>query len=474
MNLFKKLKIKKSSNNSNSSNIWKDEEIEIVLPEPKVRKKMSFPLKLLLISLAIFLFSMVFLAFSLVNKNTSFSENKILTVAEYSATVTSGEYSRVSVTITNNNKIPLSEAYLMVTYDSGESFSGDKNIVKEKINIGEVLPLSAYEAEFDILVFGAEGIIKEIDSMLYYKIPQTNAEFNKKINTISLALKTSPVSINVTNLKEIHKDHELEFEIVVKNNTRETIKDLIISARNPNDFLYMYSSEDLHTNTPSWIIKELPVNASKKIKMVGKLIGDIGDYSNFTFYAGVLRQNSKDNTEDDSNQDNSLANFDNFNNIINNVYSKIEKKVLITGQYLDIAMFENSFEKTSFTAGENIQIQLQYKNNIDFPLDDVVVTARLVGEAINFEGIYPVNGIFDRETNTVIWDKSTYYTFSQIPSKASGDLYFTFTLKNDILKESDIFMTVYAEAERNAEYGVSNVQDISIKEAWLVKPQEFN
>lgn len=446
---------------------WGSQDLGDFIYKAKPKKKMNFATKLFLISLGVFLISMGILAFSILTKSSSFSESKVLVSAKTAATITSGEDGEVSVTITNSNKIPITEAYIIATYDSGESFSGDKNIVNERVEIGDILPGTSVTKTFNFLVFGAEGIIKEIKPVFYYKIPQSKAEFNKDINLVSVTLKTSPISINVRNLKEIHQNHDLVFEISIKNNTREVMKDLIVSARNPNDFVYATSTEEPYNNIPSWIIKELPANAEKKIKMTGKLIGNIGNSSKFSFYVGV----SKQNTENDPNiASTSLSNFDNYSNAIDNVYSKAEKNVLITGQYLDVSVAFSSLNSSTVRPGESASLEFNYKNNLYYPLDNVVFSVKFEGDVFDFDSVFPTFGSFDKESGIAIWDSTLSPTFSQLSALETGKLYITFRIKNEAQKGDVARLTVSAIGDRNAESLVSNIQDISIEKSWTVSP----
>ena len=63
-----------------------------------------------------------------------------------------------------------------------------------------------------------------------------------------------------------------------------------------------------------------------------------------------------------SDSTNTLSNFDNYNLDIDNVYSKVEKTINITGQYLDIYLSSDDYDsQNTITAGQVMSLELTYK-----------------------------------------------------------------------------------------------------------------
>lgn len=441
---------------------WDDSEFKVKLTETKPRKKMDFVTKFFLISLGVFVLAISVLLFSMLNQSSNFSEKRIVVSAVGPTSITSGEDGNITVTIDNNNKIPINEAYIIATYDSGENSSGAKNLVNRRIEIGDVLPRTSITKSLDFRVFGAEGIVKEIQPVLYYKVPKSKAEFNKQINLVTVAIKTSPVSINVKNLREIHQNHEMTFSITVRNNTPNRINDLIVSARNPNDFIFSSSSLDLKDNSPSWEIGSLNGNSERTITMSGKLIGEIGSTPAFTFFTGVSdleKNNTATNTE---------HTFDNLNTL-DNIYSKVEKTVLITGQYLDFFISsDNSNENYTLRPGSNLFLELDYKNNLAFAIDRVAFTATLFGDSFDFNQIQAQNAILYGNNGNIVWSENSSPEFIRIPAFGTGKMYLNIRIDNQAVEGSEIRLVLKARGERNYEQDVSNEQDISFERVWRV------
>ncbi|MEA4910841.1 hypothetical protein SDC9_21651 [bioreactor metagenome] len=442
---------------------WDDSELKVKLSETKPRKKMDFVTKFFLISLGAFILAMAVLLFSMLNQSSNFSEKRIVVSAVGPVSITSGEDGNISVTIENNNKIPINEAYIIATYDSGENSSGDKNLINRRVDIGDVLPKSSVTKSLDFRVFGAEGIIKEIRPVLYYKVPKSKAEFNKQINLVTVAIKTSPVSINVKNLREVHQNHDVTFTVTVRNNTSNRINDLIVSARNPNDFIYSSSSLPLKDNTPSWDIGTLNGNSEKTMTMTGKLIGEIGSTPAFTFFTGVSDPEKNNTATDTPNT------FENYNTL-DNIYSKVEKTILVTGQYLDFFISsDNSTENYTIAPNNSLILELDYRNNLAYSIDRAYFTALVSGSGFDFEDIQAENAIFYGNNQSIVWSEDSSPEFIRIPAFGTGKMYLNIRVNNEAKEGDEIRLILNAKGERNYEQDVSNSQDTSFERVWRVR-----
>ncbi len=464
--------IETKNNLSDIPENWNDKDLNIsnINGEYKPKKRIGFTIKFFIISLLTFLVSSGFVIYSILNRGASFSENRIIINSAGPGSITSGENGKIDIIISNNNTIPIVNSYIMVNYDSGENSNGDKNLTNKQIEIGAIPANTTINKTLDFSVFGAEGIIKEIKPILYYKLPVSSpdfkgTEFTKESNIVSVILKSSPVSINVKSLKEIHQNYTATFTVSVRNNTQNEIKNLIVSARNPNNFTYASSSIEPFSNSPSWKIVSLPANSQKEIIMSGVIVGNIGEAPKFTFYTGIKKE---DATETNI-ATNTLSNFDNYSLDIDNIYSKVEKTINITGQYLDIYLSSDAYaSNNTVTAGQVMTLELTYKNNTGFPIDNVVLQAKLIGDEIDISNSVAQDGLINYEDKSFIWNKNTAAELSQVPAYGSDKLRLNVRINNKAPNGSIIRLVVFGQGDRNSEDNVSNLQDISLDKSWVV------
>ena len=443
---------------------WDDKDLPVYNDESK-KNGTSFAIKFFLFSFLIFILAAGFAWYSFYNNSSSFSQGKIDFFINAPVSTDSGSDSEISFSITNKNTSPLSEAYLVVTYNSGDSSSGNKNLITQRIDLGEILPNNSINKSISATLFGNEGDSKQIDSTLFYKVPASKAEFNRAGTPINVLIKSSPVSISVDSLKEVHQNDNFQFTITITNNTNKDINNLLVSARTPNDFVYASSSQATYNSNPSWLISKLSANQKQIITFSGKLTGPLGQASSFTFLTGLPKSSANTNSSSP------LNNFDNYNLIIDNVYSKSEKTISIAGQYLDVAITSDGTSGSdTVLASDLLYLEFTYKNNLPLPLDNVIFMAKFLGNAIDVDSIDPVGfGSYDPDSNMVVWDKVTMPELSKIPANGTGIFRLKFKIPRDAISGSFARIQIYGKGDRTSEGGVSNQQNLSIDKKWIVK-----
>ena len=442
---------------------WDDSDLGDFKYHPEKKQGMSFSLKFFLISLGIFLLVGAFVLYSLFSNNSAFSVNNINFDMSGSASLPSGEPGSLNLKIENKNKTPISDAYVIIQYDSGENVSGAKNVVSQKIEVGQILANDFADESASVVLFGNEGTNIQISATFFYKINGSNAEFNKPANPISITLKSSPIILTVESLKEFHQNNNYNLNLKIKNNTPKDISNIIVSVRPPNDFVYASSSQARYNNNPSWLIQNLPAKSEKQISFSGKLTGDIGATDQFTFYAGT--PNSISTTSSST-----IGNYDNFNLNLDNIYSQVQKNILISGQYLDLSLTDDSANGSqTVSPSDLIMLDFTYKNNLNYPIDNLVITAKLSGDGIDTNYTQAVEGVYDGATNIATWDKSTISGFSQIGANATGKIRLKIRVVKNLIGDNNIHLQLFAHGERKSEVDVSNDQNMSFERSWSVK-----
>lgn len=448
--------------NQKMSESWDDSDLGDLAHHDSPKKTMSFSIKFFLVSFGIFILAAVFVVYSFMRNSSSFSANDINFNISGSASLPSGEPGSINLSIANKNNVSIDSAYVIVQYDSGENVSGAKNLVSQKIDLGEIVSGGVQNKSISVTLFGNEGSAREIIATLFYKIEGSNAEFNKTTNPLNVLLKSSPVIISIDSLSEFRQNNINTFNLTIKNNTPKDIKNLIISVRTPKDFIYSSSSNPLYNNNPSWLVGTLSANSQKQISFSGKLTGDIGETAQFTFYAGTPKTNSTTSSS-------TLGNYDNFNLSLDNIYSQLEKSILISGQYLDISITGDSTNGSQkVSPGELITLDFTYKNNLNYPLDNLVITAKLSGNGIDESSTQAVQGIYDKDLNNAVWNKATLSSLSQVGANSTGKFRLQIRTVKSLTGDNIIRLQVFAKGERNSEKDVSNEQNMSFERVWTV------
>ena len=453
------IKAENTKNNTNIPESWDDTDLGDFVYKTKPKKEMSFSTRFFLISVVFFVLASGFLAFSIFKNYSSFSEKYIDFTFSGPASLSSGQSENFDLSVNNKNSIPISEAYILVEYNSGENANGDQNPISEKIELGQILSKSATNTKSEITLFGSEGDTKDIKATLFYKVAGSNADFNKSATPLKILLKSSPVTIAIDSLNEFRKNSLNTITISIKNNTQVDMKNVIASARVPNDFVLASSSLKLYTNSPSWIIPNLPALSETKISFSGKLTGDIGQIDGFSFYVGKSNNNLQ-------NSSSSIGNYDNYNLNIQDVYSQTSKNITISGQYLDVSVDSNNSD--TVLPGELINLDFNYKNNLNYPITNALFLVQLSGD-FDKQGLQVLFAKYDVNAGTITWDSNTLAELAFIPANGTGKFKLQIRASKKIpLNGSDIDLKMYARADRSSESSVSNEQDMSFEKKWTI------
>jgi len=421
-----------------------------------IKKGMDLITKLFLISVMIFLLAVSYLIYNFSNPDKNFSQSNIDFIITTPETVGGGENNSLPIMVTNRNPTSLSSAYIIFSYDSGQNISGAANLISKRIDLGDVDISSSAENSIDVILYGEVGEIRKLNATLYYSLPNQKAVFNKKINPLLVTIKSSPVTLTVNNFKEMFLNTNYVFEIFVKNNTENNIQNLMVSVKAPSNFVYASSSLNLYNKHPSWLIQNLAKGNSIKISMLGKLVGAVGSNENFIFYAGMGDNNSG----------------------LNNIYSQVNKSILLAPQYLEVQLLNSDlFEDKILLLDKNYILEFSYKNNLNFPLDNVSFLAKLSGDFFDRQSINAIGGNYDANTNTIFWDKNTLPALAQISAQGTGRFIFNFQLAKPNIPMNDnpdfnkIKLQIFSKGERNSEDSVPTEQNIPFERSWTVGGQ---
>lgn len=86
--------------------------------------------------------------------------------------------------------------------------------------------------------------------------------------------------------------------------------------------------------------------------------------------------------------------------------------------------------KETVEPGEELAYFLQYKNNANVPLEDVIISAQLTGEMFDF-GSLETNGAADLLTNTLVWSPTQIKDLEILEPNEEGQVSFTIKVRND-------------------------------------------
>lgn len=417
-------------------------------------KKPNWFFRLFIITLLFFLGALAYVGVKMyLNSGINASNVDILVNAPL--TVGAGEAFDFEISIQNKNQLGMRYIDAEVQFPDGTRSVNDiatdyKNTKEniESIGVGEII-----KRNYSALLFGEEGEKKEVTVFLTYQVDGSTVIF-KKEKRFDVVLKSTPVRLTVTNVKEITSGQELAFTIELVSNSTQTLKNVMVQAVYPFGFSYTSSSLAPKEDKKTWVIPSLAPKETVTFTVKGKIEGQNKDDKFFNFSVGLEDKDKKD---------------------LQVVFSKKDTTVAIARPFLELnfAIDNNSADIISVDPGRGQTAVISFKNNTDSPIRNATISLKIDGDSIPEESVYVSDGFYQSLSDTVTWDYTTTNKLALIPIGSSGSVSFTFegfnvsSGKMSLNPESTF--SIQVKGNRNPENKVSELINNSI-----IKKIRFN
>ena len=440
----KRSRLQKHSVMVNSS--WEEElenENPVLTPKNNDTDRGPFIKKVLLGVFILFLFSSGFAAYTFITGTNYISNSNINIVLLGPVSSPAGEELSLDVDITNNNSSDLLLTDIVVTYPDGTRSAEDHitPMVTDRIAVGTIPKGRKVRQTIKSVLFGEENVKKNIKVSLEYRINGSVSIFDKE-KDFPIFIGSSPITVAIDTLKEVSPEEESEFTVNLKSNSSSVIKGLVFKADYPFGFEFLSSVPTTSGDNATWVLGDIQPGEERKITFKGTMTGNDNQERNFRFYTG---------TEDAQEKTNIGTIF-----VTNSVAVAIKKPFLAA----DIAIDDKSTPVVTAHAGNGIKGEITWQNNLDVPLNDVVIEARVTGPMLDKESVNGERGFYRSVDNTIVWDKSSLSDLKQIDPKGTGRVQFNFAaltpslVTNSTVRRQELKVALSIHAKRLSEDSV--------------------
>ncbi len=371
-----------------------------ILSKTQDDKKISFGAKLLLLSVLLLFVALAFTAWRVVSLRNVVSSTNIDMLADITPFIEGGEATPLILTVRNRNLSTLENVKVTLLYKQGSSSLDEQEKIQEKREIGNILPNEYKKQDFSLILYGAEAESRDVTLKLEYKVPGSNALFNKVVTT-PVILKTPPISVTVEGPESLSIDQNGVYKFVVRNNSATTSLPSFLQVTLPNTFTLMESSEKPITRTTSWNIPSLSPGEAKTITVTGSLTGREGEIA--TVQAKVGREGDSPRT-------------------LGIVYASQTRDTKLRASPLSLVMRLSSDKggEEALRYNDRARFDIEYKNMGTQVLEDVSLVLYLEGEAPIYKDINPTSGYYDSIAKTITWDKATFPDLAVLSPNSQG------------------------------------------------------
>ncbi|MDD5318374.1 MAG: hypothetical protein PHF79_00935 [Candidatus Pacebacteria bacterium] len=378
--------------------------------------------KVFLFALVFFLVAASIAAVVFFRGSNVVSPNNINIALRGPVSIPAGEPLAVDVTVTNGNPSELLLADVVVTYPPGARQAKDLSspLVSERIPVGTLASGQAYTLSIDPVLYGQENSQQDIKVSFEYRIPGSTAIFVKD-KDYPIFIGSSPIVVNVSGVKEVIANQDVTFDVDVKSNSTQLIKNLILKAEYPFGFQFENATPDPSPDNATWKIGDMPAGGETHILLKGKLSGQDGEQRVFRFSVGIADQTDP--------------------TTINGLISDLSQTVAIKQPFLgvDITLDEDPSSVHVVQGGASIRGQITWQNNLSVPLNDVTLQLKVGGDILNRDNVSADRGFFRSIDNTLIWDKTTVAELASVPPQSGGLLQFTLATADVSVKNNAFY-----------------------------------
>lgn len=317
-----------------------------------------------------------------------------------------GESFDIDISFSNFSDDILKNVRLSLTLPDGVSFLGQPMAqrVMEQL-VGDLGPGSLGQETFSLIVTEGSQSLKHLEARLIYSAaPNQKITFESRTE-VDVRVGQPAVSLEIEAPESVFSGENFEMRVSYRNNTKDNIENLNLRIDYSPIFKFEESSERPDTGNNFWEIGTLSPGASHNFTINGSVVGQEGSFSDFNAVLSVKLLGQE--------------------YVVNSQMAKLG----ISKAPLSLTVVANNSADYIARIGDSLKYTLTYKNNSDFPLRSVTITAKLVGELFDFQTAR-ANAAFNSLTNTFTWTTADVLGLANLAPGEQGSVDLSIKLKS--------------------------------------------
>ncbi|MDP2934234.1 MAG: hypothetical protein Q8N59_00465 [bacterium] len=391
--------------------------------------KKNFPKTLIVI----FVIAAALATFSFIVGKNSFNLDNIKINIRIPSSVSSGEEVVVKIDYINDNRVGLKDVYLTIDYPSGTFSIDGKELNQERKSLGSIAKKSQGAEEFRVRLVGEKGDSKTIVAKLEFMPQNINSRFENS-TTSRIEINSVLVSINIEGPEKSIAGQEANYLIEYENKTEENIYNLRLELTYDKDFKFKSAEPVPQKETNNlWQVDVLKAGEKRSINLIGNLDGKEGESKSLKVVIGKIENEQ----------------------LIQ--YSQLEYLTLVSPSPLLLNLvLEGMGEDCKIDPGQSLKYRIDFKNNTDVPLRELILKTYFKDSIFNLRGIQLMGiGFFDSRENIITWSGADVPALKLLEPNQSGTVSFSISIKKPVPMNN--YNDKNVEAEVSAEIGTKTV-----------------
>ncbi len=320
--------------------------------------------------------------------------------------VAGGEELPLQIIITNRNNSALESVDLVLEYPkSSDGSLGDTE--RSRTSLGTIPPGTVRNENIKIVLFGEQGSVRPIKMTLEYRVEGSNAIFIKE-KIYEVNINSTPIDIVVSAPTTISPNQDMNLDIRSTLNSTEVISGMIVKVDYPVGFQFVSSVPAPSVGNNVWLLGDLSPGAINNISVSGKMV-DVFDGETKTFRIASGTQSTRDKS------------------LVGVVFNSLGHTVAIARPSIEASLFINGVYQREYAVNSKGTItgDIRWVNNMDTRISDLVISAKISGNAVDERTIRADRGFYDSATDTIVWDKNNQSRFSSVNPGDAGSVSFS-------------------------------------------------
>lgn len=406
-------------------------------------------------SLGFFVLALGYASYMFFAQNNTVSNDNIDIVVKSNAFTAGGEEYPLLLEIANKNSSALQLADLVIKYpkSSGSVLSQDNEHIR--ISLGTLPAGEVKNENIKFILFGEQGSIRPVKISLEYRVEGSNAIFVKDI-IYYITISSTPINLLVEAPSVANSGQDISFNIKTTLNATKPVSKILLKIDYPIGFQFVKSTPMPSLGNNIWNLGDLAPGAERNISIVGRMIDVFdGEEKVFRIWSGSQSQGDKSS--------------------IGVVFNSLEHKILISKSSIDAMLVINGISDREYAVDTktNIEGQIQWKNNLETKINNLVIRAKISGNAVNRNTIIARQGFYNSIEDTIVWDKNGDNGLSEIDPGESGVVSFSlsplslFSASGGLLSDPSINVDISVSGQQAIDGGGS--MELSNKESKVVR-----
>jgi len=378
----------------------------------------------------------------------SFSKAKVEIDIEVPKEIASGEEISLIIKYENNNRVDLGDAYLIIDYPLGTFSLEGKEIFQEEEKLGTILHKSEGEKEFRVRFVGEEGSAKNLVAKLNYQPQNINSRFENSA-LFRIEINSVLIGIDIEGSEETISGQEVSYLIEYENKTDDDISDLKMELSYSDDFEFKTAEPNPIEEDNIWQIGLLKSGQKETIDLKGILRGE--ERENKILKATIGR------TEND-------------------IFLQYSQKEFITqispSPLLLLLELQGIGDKCNVDSGERLNYKIEFKNNTDIALVELVLKVHLNNKVFDFQTLDLDEGFFDSRQGVITWSGADVSALSLLEPNQSDEVIFSVKIRDPLMfsyNDKNLQARILAEIETLAVPAKFSISELRVEKELLCR-----